>query len=440
MINGPLLKNMIVFAVPVMLSSLLQMLFNAADTIVVGRFSGQLALAAVGATGTIVFFLSSLFSGLSTGANVVVARMLGAQNNEDVSKAVHSMAFLALASGILMTFIGVSGSRVMLKFVDTPENIIDLSTLYMRIYFAGALPLMIYNIGAAVLRSKGDTQRATFYFALSGAMNVVLNLLFVIVFKMSVAGVAMATVISESYAAAMVVRALMKETDDTKLVLSRIRPDAALIMETLRIGIPAGLQGMMFSISNLAIQSGINSFGSVIVAGNSAASNLENFVYIGFGGFEQACITFTSQNFGAGEYKNLRRIFRVTLILTTVVSFSFGFLAWRFGEQLLGLYTTDQEVIDAGLVRMSYVCLWLFLNGVMDVPVSVLRGLGHSAMPTILMFVGITGSRLIWLFTYFPLHHTLEVLYFCFPMSWVLSCILLFGLYFKVIRSYSKDE
>lgn len=440
MINGPLLKNMILFAVPVMLSSLLQMLFNAADTIVVGRFSGQLALAAVGATGSIVFFLSSLFNGLSAGANVVTARMIGAGNRDEVAKAVHCMAYLAVAAGVLLTVIGVSGASFMLRMVHTPDNIIGLSTLYMRIYFLGALPLMVYNIGAAVLRSKGDTKHATFYFSVSGLMNVLLNLLFVIVLKMSVAGVACATVISETYAAVMVVRTLMKEKDETQLHLNRIAPDGALIKETLRIGIPAGLQGMMFSISNLVIQSGVNSFGSVVVAGNSAAGNLENFVYIGFGGFEQACMTFVSQNYGAGKIKNISRIMRTTLILTTVVAFGFGFTAWYFGEPLLGLYTTDPEVIAAGLIRMKYVCLWLFLNGVMDVPVCTLRGMGYSTSPTILMLVGITGIRLLWLFTYFPLHHTLEVLYFTFPMSWVFSCFLQFALYIRVMRKTVKTS
>ena len=436
MINGPLFKNMILFAVPVMLSSCLQMLFNAADTIVVGRFSGQEALAAVGATGSVVFFLSALFNGLSTGANVVTARMLGAKQEDQIHKAVHAMAFLAIASGLLLTFIGMVGAPIMLRLVQTPSNIINLSSLYMRIYFAGALPLLIYNIGAAVLRSKGDTRRPTMYFAFAGALNVLLNLIFVIVFKMSVAGVATATVCSETISAVLVVRALMRETDYTRLELNKIHADWGIISETLRIGIPAGLQGMMFSISNLVIQSGVNSFGSVIVAGNSAAANLENFVYIGMGGFSQACITFTSQNVGAGRNENISRIMWMTLALCTSCAFALSFGAWYFSPTLLGLYSTDAAVIAAGRVRMNFVGLWLFLNGVLDVPISSLRGMGYSALPTIAMMIGITGVRLLWLFLYFPMHHELSVLYFCFPLSWVVTSVMQFALYAYAIRKF----
>lgn len=440
MVHGPLIKNIFVFSIPVMLANLLQIALNAADTIVVGKFSGQEALAAVGATGPIVNLLVSLFLGLSIGANIVIARQIGSRRDNEISASVHTSYFMALAGGILLTILGLFLSPLLLQAMGTPADIIDLSALYMKIYFSGAIPLLIYDFGAAILRSKGDTLRPTIYLAVSGGVNVVLNLVSVIIFKMGVSGVAIATVISEIISAVMVTKALLQENDATKLYPSKIRPTGYLFREILRIGIPAGLQSMMWSISNIAIQSSLNTFGSTTVAGNSAAANIEGFVYIGMGAFSQACITFTSQCAGAGEKGRIRRLLLVISGLMVVISFSIGALATVFGRFFLSLYTNDASVIDMGIVRVRYVCFWLWINGLLDVPSSSLRGMGYSTTPTVAMLLGIVGVRLLYISVIWRAMPTLEVLYFCFPLSWVITTFILFLLWVVFYRHYCAEN
>ena len=425
MIEGPLLQNIWKFAVPLMLTNFLQMLFNAADTVVVGRFAGQQALAAVGATGSLCFLLISLFNGLSIGSNVLIAKFLGAKDHEKVHQAVHTAITLAGLSGLFLTFLGFFLSRPMLQLMSTPSDIIDLSELYMRIYFVGTFFGLIYNFGASILRSKGDTKRPLYFLSISGITNVVLNLVFVIVFEMSVAGVAIATVISQAISAFLVCTALMKEKDATHLDLKQLGINKDMVWEIIKVGVPAGVQGMVFSLSNVVVQSSINSFdSSVIVAGNSAGANVENFVYIGVMAFTQACITFTSQNIGAKNYGRIKEIFKTTMILTILASGTIGFTVWYFGEFFLSFYTNDAAVIEAGMIRMSYVGLFLVINGILDVFVSSMRGMGYSTLPTIVMIAGICGVRLSWLWIVFPMFRELSVIYMCFPISWTITSLI----------------
>ena len=439
MVNGPLLKNICIFSVPLMLTNLVQMMFNAADAVVMGRFAGQQALAAVGATSSLCFLLISLFNGLSVGSNVVIARYLGANDLEKVEKSVHTSIATAMLSGVFLMIVGFFASRPLLQMMSTPTDIIDLSELYMRIYFVGTFFTLIYNIGAAIFRSVGDTKRPLYFLLISGVIKVVLSLLFVIVFQWGVAGVALSTAIGQAIAAAMVCLTLIKEKGPHHLDFKKLSIDVPMALDIIKIGVPAGIQGMVFALSNVVIQSSINSFNSsVIVAGNSAANNIENFVYIGMSAFTQACITFTSQNIGAHKLQRVGTIFKQSMILTILSAASIGFLAWFFGEFFLGLYTPDAAVVEAGMVRLLWVTMPLWLNGVLDVFVASMRGFGYSTGPTILTIVGICGVRLTWIWTVFQLHRSLDVIYMCFPLSWIITSIVL-GLYwFKCYRKLMK--
>ena len=395
MIHGPLLKNIWIYSVPLMATNFLQMLFNAADTVVVGRFAGEQALAAVGATGSLCFLLISLFNGLSMGSNVLIARYIGAQDHDKIEKAVHTSITLAAVSGILLTGIGYFLSRPLLEMMSTPSDIIGLSELYMRIYFVGTFFGLIYNFGASILRAKGDTKRPLYFLCISGITNVVLNMIFVVFFHMSVAGVAIATVISQAVSTVMVCKTLMEEKDATRLDFKKLGIDLSMVWNIVKIGVPAGIQGMVFSLSNVVVQSSINSFdSSTIVAGNSAGANVENFVYIGMMAFTQACITFTSQNIGAKNYGRVKEIFKTTMILDMIAALSMGFIVWYFGDFFLGFYTSEPAVVEAGMSRLFWVALFLVLNGILDVFVCSMRGMGYSTLPTAVMIVGICGVRL----------------------------------------------
>ncbi len=435
MVNGPLLKSIWLFSVPLMLTNLVQMMFNAADAVVVGRFAGQQALAAVGATGSLCFLLISLFNGLSVGSNVVIARYLGAHDYNKVEKSVHTSIAMAMISGVFLMIMGYFVSRPLLQMMSTPSDIIDLSEIYMRIYFVGTFFTLTYNFGAAILRSMGDTKRPLYFLLFSGLIKVVISLLFVIVFQWGVAGVAMSTAIGQAIAAVLVCITLMKEKGATHLDFKKLSIDLPMAWDIVKIGVPAGIQGMVFALSNVVIQSSINSFNSsVIVAGNSAANNVENFVYIGMSAFTQACLTFTSQNIGANKIKRVGDIFKQSMVLTFVSAAMIGFLAWFFGEFFLGLYTPDKAVVEAGMVRLLWVTMPLWLNGVLDVFVYSMRGMGYSTGPTILTILGICGVRLGWLWTVFPSNRTLEAIYMCFPISWVITSVVVGIYWFKCYR------
>lgn len=436
MVNGPLFKNIVLFSLPLMATNLLQMVYNAADTIVVGKFAGQEALAAVGATSSLIFFFTSLFNGLATGTNVAIARAIGSRNEENIRKNVHTSIVLAIISGLILTITGMGLAGIFLHWMSTPGNIIDLSILYMRIYFAGSAFMIIYNFGAAILRANGETQKPLYYLMISGAVNVLLNLIFVIYFKMSVMGVALATVISQAISCFLVLYSLIHRYDELRVTASQLKLDPAVAYDIIQIGLPASFQGIAFSLSNIIIQSNINSFNSSIyVAGNSAANNIENFVYIGMMAFCQATITFTSQNIGARKTENISRIMKITLLLGTLSSLSVGFIVWYFGDFFMSLYTNESAVIQAGQVRLFWVCLFLFLNGMMDTFINSMRGMGSSALPSILMIISICGVRFLWLGTAFQMYHQFEVIYMCFPISWIVTSILEYILYRRVLKS-----
>lgn len=427
MVNGPLLKNIILFALPLMFTNFLQMLFQAADTIVVGKFAGEISLAAVGATGSVIFGSTAIFNGLSVGTNVIVARLLGAKDDKRVSTTVHTSITLGILSGLAVAVVGFFLARPLLTLMSTPSDIIHLSTLYVQIYLAGSIFLLVYNFGGAILRSKGDTKRPLYFLMISGIVNVVLNFIFVVFFHWDVAGVAIATIISQAISAFLVVTTLIKEDDCTHLDLSKLSIDFKVASEIIRIGVPAGLQGFVFSLSNVVVQSNINSFdSSFIVAGNSAGQNIENFVYIGMMAFTQATVTFTSQNIGAKRFEAIKKIFNSTMILTVVSSLALSIFVWTFGEFFLSFYTNDTIVIEVGMKRLTYIVLPLVCNGILDVILCSLRGMGYSSLPTFFMIVGICGVRLLWLWVAFPLNPTLEMIYYCFPISWIITSLILY--------------
>ena len=435
MANGPLLKNILIFSIPLIFSNILQMFFNSADTIIVGKFAGDKALAAVGSTGSIVFLITSLFNGLATGTNVVVARYIGTGNKDKIKDSVHTSIALATAGGIVLTFIGLFFSKVFLRMMSTPEDFIDLSATYMRIYFMGVIFLLLYNFGSAILRSKGDTQRPLYFLLISGVLNIVLNFITVYFFHLSVIGAASATVASEALSAFLVLNVLFHEEDATRLDMKHLYFDKESILNIMRIGIPAGLSGAVFALSNVVIQSSINSFNSTdVVAGNAAGNNVENYVYIGYMAFTQATITFTSQCMGAGRFDRIKQIMVTTMAMVVVGAIIMGTAVYLAGPFVLRFYTDKPEVVAVGMVRIRLVASLLVLNGILDVFVNSLRGMGVSTLPTILMVVGICGVRLLWIYTMFPIHHTLESIYLCFPISWAVTSIIEFILWIIVYR------
>ena len=419
--SGPMLKKIILFSLPLAASSILQLLFNAADVVVVGRFAGSTALAAVGSNGALINLLVNLFVGLSLGANVVAARCFGARDEKGVQNTVQTAVTLGLVSGVLLAFVGFFAARGLLELMSCPEDVIGLSTLYLKIYFIGMPMTMLYNFSAALLRAVGDTRRPLYCLAVAGLINVVLNLVFVILFQMSVAGVALATIISQTVSALMVTVLLIREEGALHLDLRHLGFHKRALVQILQIGLPAGLQSTVFSLSNVVIQSAINSFGSTVVAGNSAASNLEGFIYTGMNAFAQAAVTFTSQNVGARRYDNLDRVMRNCLLCAVVVGLVLGGGAFLTGESLLHFYSTDETVVAAGLARMKVICTSYFLCGIMDTLASCLRGRGYSVLPMIVSLVGSCLLRLVWIATIFQLFRSTTTLYISYPISWLLT-------------------
>lgn len=421
MVSGPLFSGILWFALPLALSGVLQLAFNAADVIVLGKFAGNTALAAVGATGALINLIVNAFNALSIGVNVMVANYRGAKQSQDAKDTVHTAMLTALIGGIALVFVGIALARVMLQWMATPDDVIDQAVLYMRIYFIGMPFLMVYNFGAAVLRAIGDTQRPLYFLLAAGVVNVVLNLFFVLVLHMDVAGVALATIISQGISAALIVLCLLKEKGDCHLDLKKLKIHPDKFVQILRIGLPAGLQSTLFSISNVLIQSSVNSFGSLVMSGNTAAANIEGFVYTAMNSLYQASLSFTSQNYGAHNYKRIDKILSCCLITVVVFGAIVGNLAYLFGEQLLSLYTNDAAVIEYGMARMQIICCWYFLCGIMDVLCGSMRGMGYSIIP---MFISLSGAclfRIFWIYTFFAWHHTQFVLYLSYPISWILT-------------------
>ncbi len=426
MVQGPLLSNIILYTIPIMLTSLLQLLFNAADLVVVGRFCGSVSVAAVGATGSLTNLIVNLFIGLSVGSGVCIAHGLGSRENAVVHRTVHTTIPAALVSGVILTVIGISFSTPMLQLMGTPENVLPLSSIYMKIYFGGITFTMVFNFCASILRAAGDTQSPLIFLTIAGVINVILNLVFVILLHMNVAGVALATTISQAVAAVLVVIRLTRRVDACKLELRKMRFYKPQLLRIIRIGLPAGIQNSLFAISNITIQSSINSFGDIVMTGNAAAANIEGFVYVAMSAFQQTAVNFTGQNVGAHQYKRVKQILWLCLGYVLVTGLVVSLLAYFFRFQLLSIYITDSaEAIAYGALRMSVVCLTYSLCGLMDVATGALRGLGASVAPMLISVFGICVIRVGWICTIFqiPQFHTPMSLYISYPISWSITFI-----------------
>lgn len=426
MCSGSIVKKMLLFAVPLIFSSILQLLFNAADIVVVGRFDGDDSLAAVGSTSSLINLLTNLFIGLSIGANVLVARYFGAKKEEELSDTVHTAMTLSLIGGALLTVIGIAGAPVILEWMQTPPEVLSLAVIYMRVYFAGITATLVYNFGSSILRAVGDTRRPLYFLSIAGVVNIILNLVFVIVFHWGVFGVGIATVISQVISATLVVICLMKEQGGIRLDVKKLGIHKGKLGQILQIGLPAGFQGMLFSLSNVVIQSSVNSFGNIVVAGNTAASNIEGFVYVGMNAFYQAAISFMGQNVGAGKYKRVNKILLSAESCVIVVGLGMSMLVRLFAEPLLRIYTDSGDsalVVEAGLARLNIICATYFLCGMMDVMVGALRGLGYSVAPMIVSLLGACAFRLLWIATIFRIEefHTIQTVYISYPISWGLT-------------------
>ena len=440
MTEGPIFKELVIFSIPLILSSVLQLLFNAADVIVVGRFAGDNSLAAVGSTSSFINLMLNLFLGLSVGASVVSANYFGAGKLNELKNTVHTSILVSFYSGILLTVAGVFLADPIMRAMQSPEEVRVLSVLYLRIYFGGITATLVYNFGSALLRSKGDTQRPLIILFAAGLINVLLNLFFVIVFNMGVAGVALATVISQCFAAFFVIFILIREKDGFKLELKMLKIHPYILGKIFKIGIPAGFQGMMFSISNMVIQSSVNSFGPVVIAGNSAGINIEGFVYLAMNGFAQGALTFVSQNMGAGKKERIKKMVFVANLSVLFVGEALGNLVVLFSPKILQIYSSNPLVIQAGVRRLAIVCSTYALCGIMDTMSNVIRGIGYSLLPMIVCIVGVCVFRILWLSTVFqnPLYHTEFIIFVSYPISWAVTffahCIC-FCLVFKKVKA-----
>ena len=425
MCNGSIMDKLISFSLPLMLTSILQLMFNAVDIIVVGHYTGSEALAAVGSTTALINIFTNLFIGVSLGANVLAARYFAAGQDKEMSEAVHTAIALALVSGVIMAFVGVGATRLALEVMDTPANVIDQSVLYMRIYFMGMPFFMLYNYGAAILRAVGDTKRPLMFLAVSGMANVVLDLALVIVVPLGVAGVAIGTVASQMISCILVIRCLCKTESSYQLRFSRLAIKSVYLKRIFQVGIPAGIQSTVINFSNAMLQSSVNSFGSTAMAGYTAANNVMGFLYAAVNAVTQACMSFTSQNYSVRKPKRMDRVLVDCMILSVGVSVVFGVGAYVFGSQILKIYTTDAEVIQCGLEILSITTVPYFLCGIMDLIPGALRGMGHSAVPMILSVIGTVGTRIIWIYLIFPQHRSLYFLFISYPGSWIATILLL---------------
>ena len=441
MTNGPLLGKVVKFAIPLALSGVLQLLFNAADMVVAGRFAGSPALAAVGSTGALNMLIVNLFMGLSVGVNVLVARYYGSGQSGELSETVHTAILTSLASGVLLVFIGIGLSRPLLTLMDTPADVINESVKYMRIVFAGMPVSMLYNFGSAILRAVGDTRRPLYFLTIAGVVNVCLNVFFVVVLQMGVAGVATATVISQTISAALVLWCLVKTDAAYRVDLKRLRIYKGKLLQMMRIGIPAGIQGATFSVSNVVIQSTVNTFGSLAMAGSTACGNVEGFLWTVVDAFTQAGQSFTSQNYGAKKPERVGRVFLICMSMAIALSMAMGGAAYLNGSALLGLYTSDSGVIEFGLRRMLLSCVPYFTIVLMNIPTGMLRGLGSSVMPMVMSIIGTCGLRILWIYTAFAANPTWEMLFLSYPISWVVTGLFqLIALFYVKRKAFARLE
>lgn len=443
MLNGRLMPSVLMFAIPLMLSSVLQLLFNAADVVVVGKFAGENSLAAVGSNTALINLLTNLFIGMATATNVLVAQHIGADRRKDLRRTVHTSLSLGVISGFILAIVGILLAKQILTLMSTPPEVINLSAKYLKVYFAGSPAIMVYNFGSAIMRAKGDTKRPLYYLIFSGIINVILNLIFVVCFKMDVLGVALATIISQIISAFLIIRALFLDEDEVfRPCLKELVPDKRTLLHILRIGLPAGIQGIVFSLSNVVIQSSINSFGAIVVAGNAAAATIEGFVWVSMNAFSQAALTFTGQNIGAGKFSRINKILLTALSCVALTGLVLGISMFIFYKPLLGLYSDSSEVIHAGYIRLKYICCAYAIGGMMDCMAGSLRGLGASMMPTIVSMLGACGIRLLWIATIFqiPQFHTCEVLYLSYAVSWLLTFLAHVVCFLHLRKQFPKSE
>lgn len=424
MCNGSILDKLVSFSIPLMLSGILQLLFNAVDIIVVGQFTGNEALAAVGSTTALINVFVNLFIGISLGASVLAARFYATGQEKEMSETVHTSITLALISGIAMGIIGVIAAKGALELMDTPDNVLNLSTLYMRIYFMGMPFFMLYNYGAAILRAVGDTKRPLLFLIISGATNVLLNLLLVIQFHLGVAGVAITTVISQCISCILVLRCLYLSDGSYQLRFNKLGMKTRYVKQIFQIGIPAGIQSTIINFSNVLLQSSVNSFGSVAMAGYTAANNILGFLYVSVNSITQACMSFTSQNYGVRKFKRMDKVLLECLGLTVIVALVLGGGSYLFGAELMHIYTKSTKVIECGVDIMLYTTVTYFLCGIMDLLPGALRGMGHSTVPMILSVIGTVGTRIVWIYVIFPCHRSLDFLFISYPVSWLLTIVM----------------
>lgn len=424
MCNGPIMSKLISFSVPLILSGMLQLMFNAVDIIVVGQFSGSTSLAAVGSTTALINVFVNLFMGISLGANVVSARCYAMGRREEMSKTVHTAITIALVSGIIMAVIGVIFAKGALLLMGTPENVINLSTLYMRIYFLGMPFFMLYNYGAAILRAVGDTKRPLIFLVISGCINAGINMLLVIVFDMGVAGVAIGTVISQFVSCALVINCLYRTKSSYQLRFSKLKIEKDYMIQIFQVGVPAGIQSTVINFSNALLQSSVNSFGSVAMAGYTAANNVLGFLYVSVNSITQACMSFTSQNYAVGKHKRMDRVLIDCIVLSISVALILGGGAYLFGTYILNIYTSDADVIKCGLEILSITTVPYFFCGIMDLFPGALRGMGYSTIPMILSIIGTVGIRILWIFVFFPMHRSLYFLFISYPGSWIATIVM----------------
>lgn len=424
MCNGTIMDKLISFALPLMISGMLQLMFNAVDIIVVGRFTGSQALAAVGSTTALICTFTNLFIGVSLGANVLAARFYASGKTKEMSETVHTAILLALISGIAMSVIGILCARESLVLIATPDDIIGQAALYLRIYFLGMPFFMLYNYGAAILRAVGDTKRPLMYLIAAGIANAVLDLILVIIFKMGVAGVAIGTITSQFISCVLVIRCLCKTNTIYKLYISKLRIKKYYLIQILKVGLPAGIQSTVINFSNVLLQSSVNSFGEIAMAGYTAANNILGFLYVSVNSVTQACMSFTSQNYGVRKFKRMDKVLADCAILSIIVSVVIGGGSYLLGHQILGIYTKQEDVIQCGMEILSISTIPYFLCGLMDMIPGSMRGVGYSAVPMILSIIGTVGTRLVWIYGVFPEHRSLYVLFMSYPVSWGLTIVM----------------
>lgn len=443
MLDGPLLKNIILYTIPIILTGILQLLFNAADLVVVGQFCGELSVAAVGNAGTLANLVVNLFIGLSVGTSVTVAQAIGANDHDAIHRGVHTALPTAIVSGLIVTAIGLPLADQLLLLMDTPDDVLPLSSVYLKIYFAGMVFMMVYNFCAAILRAAGDSKSPLIFLTIAGIINVILNVFFVTVFHMDVAGVALATTISQGVSAVLVVRALMRRSDACKLHLTKLRFYKAELLKMIRIGLPAGIQNSLFSISNVIIQSSINSFGAIFMSGNAAALNIEGFLYTTLNSFHQTALNFIGQNVGAGQYRRAKKIMWICMACVAVGSIVLATVILALGPTLLAIYIPGStEAIGYGMLRLNCMCYPFIFAGLMDLSTGALRGMGASTSPMIISVLGICGLRILWVYTVFqiPAYHTPQWLFFSYGLSWAITFLIQFVLLLALFRRRIREQ